>query len=194
MADEGGSTWNQCNKSSIVVVENATSLDETKNSMVVVVGKEPGLEDLLTGRSNQEPFDLASFTNFAKANLFEETVDFLRAVQALKTIDKILFASQLEEIVKRYIVSNANSQVNLSSRERWKAEQEANLAIRAMEEDPHADPNRTVLGTAYTSVLSLVSRDGYARYVNHILVQKHLLLSKNEAMWWTKCSFVPTRK
>lgn len=57
------------------------------------------------------------------------------------------------------------------------------------QQDPSADPNRTVPDAAYKAVLSLVRNDQYARYVDLIVVQRQLTVAVLEAQWWKQvCS------
>lgn len=53
---------------------------KTDESSTVIVGKTPPLEDVLDGSWTEPPFDKASFTAFAKRNLFAESLDFLSEV------------------------------------------------------------------------------------------------------------------
>ncbi len=49
---------------------------------------------------------------------------------------------------------------------------------------PFANPDRTSLDLAYYSILQLVRDDQYPKYMDYILVQRQLRVSRLEAQWW----------
>lgn len=52
------------------------------------------------------------------------------------------------------------------------------------EKDPSIEPNRHVLDAAYNSIVLLLRHDQYARYTDHIIVQRQLRVSALDALWW----------
>lgn len=57
-----------------------SAADDPASSTVIVGVAPPSLEDVISGASCEKPFDLQSFTVFAKRNLFVETLLFLAEV------------------------------------------------------------------------------------------------------------------
>lgn len=49
---------------------------------------------------------------------------------------------------------------------------------------PCSKPDRTSLDLAYYSILQLVRDDQYPKYMDYILVQRQLRVSRLEAQWW----------
>ena len=55
---------------------------QEESSTVIVGQSAPSLEDVLSGNSTEQPFDLASFMVFAERRLFSEAVAFLTEASA----------------------------------------------------------------------------------------------------------------
>lgn len=52
-------------------------------SSTVLVGEAPPLEDVLNGSSKEEPFDRASFYEYATTHFFVESINFLSEVRCV---------------------------------------------------------------------------------------------------------------
>lgn len=72
-----------------------STVDDPASSTVIVGVAPPSLEDVISGASCEQPFDLKSFTVFAKRNLFVETLLFLGEVRGLCV--RLFFVSLLRK-------------------------------------------------------------------------------------------------
>ncbi|CAN0288345.1 unnamed protein product [Ectocarpus sp. 6 AP-2014] len=145
----------------------------------------PCLEDVISGAATKQPFNLASFMIFAERNLFSEAVMFLTEVNALRReTDLLLFKTKLRHIIREFVSEDAPRQVNLRDEIRQKTEKSAAKVLNRLAKKPNEEPDRTSLDRAYSSVMKLVRDDQYRKYMDFIVVQRKLGLSRLETKWW----------
>ncbi|CAM9142752.1 unnamed protein product [Chrysoparadoxa australica] len=146
----------------------------------------PHLTDLLNGKSNDPPFDLKTLTEFATREFFEENLEFFEAVREFRKTSNdttSTFGTQATDIVTTYVKSGADRQVNLSS----DMSKSTLAAVEAAVKDWHeqgGSGNKRVFDKAYDQLISLVQNDGYQRFVEMIVVERNVALSRDVAMWW----------
>ncbi|CAN0356311.1 unnamed protein product, partial [Ectocarpus sp. 8 AP-2014] len=76
-------------------------------------------------------------------------------------------------IIREFVSEDAPRQVNLRDEIRQKTEKSA-----------AKEPDRTSLDRAYFSVMKLVRDDQYRKYMDFIVAQRKLGLSRLEKKWW----------
>jgi hypothetical protein len=140
--------------------------------------KDLELKDILHGRL-EAPFDILSFEKFCSKQRSVEELKFWKEIQIWKSVEDYRSAEKYEELISQFVLDTSPYQVNLPGK------MFKNLRTKCSSfEELSSDEKLHVFDEAENEIFTLMRISVFPLFLNRIIVDRQLSMSKTLALWW----------